>query len=78
MPDARCDELIGVGIYHDAKPSQVNDATDHSPWKLKPQCENPDVRPVKARYRKVGRGGSHWIHPPWSRTVYRSSFQTVY
>jgi hypothetical protein len=35
MPDARCDELKGVGIYHDAKPGEVNDATDYSPWKLK-------------------------------------------
>ena len=49
MPDARCDELSGVGIYSDAKPSQVNDATDDSPWKLKPQCKTPDFRPVKAR-----------------------------
>ena len=30
MLDARCDELSGVGIYHDAKPGQVNDATDYS------------------------------------------------
>ena len=30
MPDARCEELSGGGIYHDAKPSQVNDATDYS------------------------------------------------
>jgi hypothetical protein len=35
MPDARCDEVKGVGIYHDAKPGEVNDATDYSPWKLK-------------------------------------------
>jgi hypothetical protein len=59
MPDARCDELSGVGIYHDAKPSQVNDATDYSPRKLRSQCKTPDVRPVKAPYLKVGSGGSH-------------------
>jgi hypothetical protein len=45
MPDARCGELSGVGIYHDAKPAQVNDATDYSPWNPKPQCKTPDVRP---------------------------------
>jgi hypothetical protein len=45
MPDARCGELSGMGIYHDAKPGQVNDATDYSPWKPKPQCKTPDVRP---------------------------------
>ncbi len=42
MPDTRCDELSGVGIYHDAKPGQVNDATDYSPWKLKSQCKTRD------------------------------------
>ena len=30
MPDARCDELSGVGIYDNARPSQVYDATDYS------------------------------------------------
>ena len=54
MPDARCDELSGVDIYYDAKPGQVNDATDYSPWKLKPQCKTPDVRPLEAPCRKVG------------------------
>jgi len=49
MLDARCDELGGVGIYYDAKPSQVNDATDYAPWNLKPQCKTPDFRPVKAQ-----------------------------
>jgi hypothetical protein len=48
MPDARCDELSGVGICHDAKSRQVNDATDYSPRKLNPQCKTPDVRPVRA------------------------------
>ena len=59
MPDARCDELSGVGIYHDAKPGHVNDATDSSPWKLKPQCETPNVRPLNAPYRKVRIRGYH-------------------
>jgi hypothetical protein len=64
MPDARCDELSGVGIYYDPKPSQVNDATDCSPWKLKPQCKTADFRPVKAR-PESGQRGSHRIHPHW-------------
>jgi hypothetical protein len=46
MPDARCDELSGVDIYHDGKPGQVNDATDYSPWKLRSQSKTPDVRPL--------------------------------
>ena len=39
MPDARCDELSGVGIYHDAKPSQVNDATESR--NVKPRTFGP-------------------------------------
>jgi hypothetical protein len=54
MPDARSDELKGVGIYHDAKPGQVNDATDYSPWTLKPQCKTRRFGPFEAPYRKVG------------------------
>ena len=38
MPDAGCDELSAVGIYHHRKPGQVNDATDDSPWKLRPRA----------------------------------------
>jgi hypothetical protein len=71
MSDARCDELIGVGLYHDAKPSQVNDATDYSPWKLRLQGETPDVRPLNAPYQKVGIRGYHFqrvIDPAWSRS----------
>ncbi len=56
MPDAGCDEVSGEGIYHDGKPAQVNDATDYSPWKLKPQCKAPDVRPLNTPYWKVGIG----------------------
>ena len=59
MPDARCDELSGVDIYHDGKPGQVNDATDYSPWKLRSQSKTPDVRPLNTPYRKVGIGGYH-------------------
>jgi len=42
MPDARCDELSGVGIYHDAKPGQVNDATDYLAWGLNSRCKPRD------------------------------------
>jgi hypothetical protein len=42
MPDARFDELSGLGIYHDVKPRQVYDATDYSLWKLKPRCKTRD------------------------------------
>jgi len=57
MPDARCDELSGVGIYNDAKPGQAIDATDYSPRKLKPQCKTRtfgSLRPLPASHRVHG------------------------